>query len=81
MANFMNLVKKYYQRTVEPQEQDAKSTRKFQYHRHPKTFGKFSNDPMKIADRPDVVGYFNDPMSLGRKPSIHVGHDVTDTGA
>jgi hypothetical protein len=46
-----------------------------------RAFGKHSNDPMRISERPDMVGQFHDPMSIGNKHSVLVGHDVTYTGA
>ncbi|CAO3596011.1 unnamed protein product [Absidia cylindrospora] len=46
-----------------------------------KCFSKHLNDPMRISDRPDMVGQFHDPMSIGKKHSSLVGHDVTHTGA
>jgi hypothetical protein len=46
---------------------------------------KYMNDPMRTTNRPEVVGYYYDPMSCGppSKPGYIVssGYDCTNTGA
>lgn len=45
---------------------------------------KYMNDPMRTTNRPEVVGYYYDPMSCGSPRVGHVvssGYDCTNTGA
>jgi hypothetical protein len=44
---------------------------------------KYSNDPMRTTNHPDVVGYYYDPMSCGgrRQNVVSAGYDCTNTGA
>ncbi|CEP17400.1 hypothetical protein [Parasitella parasitica] len=43
---------------------------------------KYLNDPTRTTKRPDVVGYYYDPMSCGGHcNAIPVGYDCTNTGA
>jgi hypothetical protein len=45
---------------------------------------KYMNDPMRTTNRPEVVGYYYDPMSCG-SPRVgytsSAGYDCTNTGA
>lgn len=44
---------------------------------------KFMNDPTRTTNRPDIVGYYYDPMSCGsgQYNVVSVGYDCTNTGA
>lgn len=73
-----SFLQKYFRRTsITPQE----SSKPIQhYNNNPMVFGKHLNDPMRISDRPDMIGHFHDPMSIGKNMTT-VGRDVTHTGA
>lgn len=73
-----NFLQKFFKKTsVTPQETMKTIPH---YNNNPMIFGKHLNDPMRISDRPDMVGHFHDPMSIG-KHTTAVGRDVTHTGA
>jgi hypothetical protein len=45
---------------------------------------KYMNDPMRTTNYPDVIGYYYDPMSVGKaRPGyvVSAGYDCTNTGA
>ncbi|KAI9316411.1 hypothetical protein BX666DRAFT_2027949 [Dichotomocladium elegans] len=80
-------IKFWQRRNVAPtpseKQEKAKPSRKQQ----PVTYQwpvtqKFLNDPMRNTSRPDVVGYYYDPMSVTRNGRIvTMNYDITNTGA
>jgi hypothetical protein len=80
MSSFKSGFLKYCKSSIAPQDTGAYGANNKMSH-HPVMPAKHLNDPVRISDRPDVVGQFFDPMSIGSQQSTMVGTDVTDTGA
>ncbi|CAO3617562.1 unnamed protein product [Cunninghamella blakesleeana] len=74
-----SFLQKYFRRTSITPQESSKPIPHYQ-NNNPMVFGKHLNDPMRISDRPDMIGHFHDPMSIG-KNMTSVGCDVTHTGA